>query len=246
MTDVTLSTSSSGPVPVPVVDDAGWRGLADTLEPTLLPVALYDWTDGCERAQGTAFMKRLVDIAGGLIIAAVTAPLCIACAVAVRLTSPGPVFYTQLRVGRGGRLFTMVKFRSMVDHAEAGTGPTWARAGDARATGIGRVMRRYRLDELPQLWNVLAGEMSLVGPRPERPELNAALHTRLPRYGHRLLVKPGITGWAQVRHSYTDSIESARTKLGYDLFYIAHLSLWLDLRIAFETVRVVCSGFGSR
>jgi lipopolysaccharide/colanic/teichoic acid biosynthesis glycosyltransferase len=161
-------------------------------------------------------------------------------AIAIRLTSSGTVFYHQNRVGRQGRIFVVYKFRSMHQDAEAATGPVWAaKEGDSRVTPLGAVLRRTRLDELPQLWNVLRGDMSFVGPRPERPEFVSGLTQQIPFYGQRHVVRPGLTGWAQVRYTYGASIEDALQKLQYDLFYIKNLSIALDLFIIFSTIKTV-------
>ena len=175
--------------------------------------------------------------AAGLVLAA---PLMAIVAAAVKLTSPGDVFYHQERVGLYGRIFTVHKFRSMRQDAEAATGAVWAaKAGDPRVTRIGRFLRRTRIDEIPQLWNVLAGDMSLVGPRPERPTFVAQLTRQIPFYGQRHCVRPGLTGWAQVRYTYGASVEDAMEKLQYDLFYIKNMSLALDLFITCATVKTV-------
>jgi lipopolysaccharide/colanic/teichoic acid biosynthesis glycosyltransferase len=159
---------------------------------------------------------------------------------AIKVTSPGPAFYSQRRVGRHGRLFTVRKFRSMYQDAEALTGPVWAaKDGDPRVTWVGRFLRRSRLDEVPQLWNVLIGDMSFVGPRPERPEFVAKLTEQIPFYPQRHVLRPGLTGWAQVRYTYGASTEDALQKLQYDLFYIKNLSLALDLFIIFDTIKTV-------
>ncbi len=160
---------------------------------------------------------------------------------AIRLTSPGPVFYHQQRVGQHGRIFTVHKFRSMRQDAEADDRARCGRRrhGDPRVTPIGRFLRRSRLDELPQLWNVLKGDMSFVGPRPERPEFVAELTRQIPFYGQRHVVRPGLTGWAQVRYTYGASVEDALQKLQYDLFYIKNLSLALDLFIILDTIKTV-------
>jgi lipopolysaccharide/colanic/teichoic acid biosynthesis glycosyltransferase len=152
--------------------------------------------------------------------------------------------YTQKRVGLAGRSFRIFKFRTMRSDAEA-LGPQWASAGDPRITRVGRFLRRTRIDELPQLINVLKGEMSLVGPRPERPEFVEQLTQAIPFYGARHTVKPGITGWAQVRYSYSATVEGAAEKLQYDLYYVKNHTLFLDLVILFETARVVLSGHGA-
>ena len=160
-------------------------------------------------------------------------------AAAVRLTSPGPVFYHQQRVGKGGRIFTVHKFRSMRQDAEAQTGAVWAAAKDSRLTSIGGALRRTRLDELPQLWNVLVGDMSMVGPRPERPEFVCKLTEQIPFYGLRHAVRPGATGWAQVRYTYGASVEDSMEKLQYDLFYIKKMTIAFDVFILFSTIKTV-------
>jgi lipopolysaccharide/colanic/teichoic acid biosynthesis glycosyltransferase len=161
--------------------------------------------------------------------------LLVLAAVLIRLTSPGPVFYGQLRLGQAGRLFTIYKLRTMEHNCEARTGIQWSSPGDPRVTPIGRFLRRSHIDELPQLWNVLRGEMSLVGPRPERPELVAILEKDIPRYRERLQVKQGLTGVAQLLLPPDTDLDSVRAKVAYDLYYIQHLGLGLDLRTLFST-----------
>jgi sugar transferase (PEP-CTERM system associated) len=183
--------------------------------------------------------KRTLDVltaAAGLIIAT---PVLLVVALLVKVTSRGPVLYHQQRVGQHGRIFTVHKFRSMRADAEAKTGAVWAASNDSRVTPIGRLLRKSRLDELPQLWNVLRGEMSFVGPRPERPEFVRQLTEQIPYYGQRHVVRPGLTGWAQVRYSYGASTEDALQKLQYDLYYIKNLSISLDLFIIFSTIKTV-------
>jgi len=160
-------------------------------------------------------------------------------ALAVKLSSRGPVLFRQARVGRNGKVFTLYKFRSMWVDAEARTGAVWASKDDPRVTPLGRWLRRLRIDELPQLWNVLRGEMSIVGPRPERPEFVRVLAEKIPYYRQRHCVKPGITGWAQINHKYGDSIEDTITKLEFDLYYIKNMSLSLDAYILFQTVKTM-------
>jgi len=189
--------------------------------------------------------KRLFDLVAGLlglIALALFAP-CVALANA--LFSPGPLFYKQERVGKGGRTFWVYKFRSMVPTAERDTGAVWATENDNRITPVGRILRKTRLDELPQFWNVLKGEMSLIGPRPERPEFVNELTRVVPFYQARHAVRPGITGWAQVRYPYGSSVEDALAKLQYDLYYIKRQSIYLELSILFKTVRVMF-GFQGR
>ncbi|MEO8256560.1 MAG: sugar transferase [Acidobacteriota bacterium] len=184
--------------------------------------------------------KRALDMAGGGVGLLMAAPIMLVLAAAVKLSSPGPAFYCQQRVGRDGRLFSVRKLRSMRADAERDSGPVWAKAGgDARVTPLGKFMRRTRLDELPQFWNILAGHMSLVGPRPERPEFVRQLTQQIPFYGQRQVIKPGLTGWAQVRYTYGASVEDAIEKLQYDLFYIKHMSLGFDIFIMFETIKTV-------
>jgi exopolysaccharide biosynthesis polyprenyl glycosylphosphotransferase len=175
-----------------------------------------------------------------------TAPLTLLTALAVYLESDGPVLYCQERVGEGGRTFTVFKFRSMRVDAEREGRPVWARDNDDRVTRVGRFIRVTRLDELPQLWNVLRGDMSFVGPRPERPFFVEQLEKEIPFYQQRHAVKPGLTGWAQIKYEYGSSIEDAMEKLRYDLYYIKHLSVALDLSIVFDTVKVVIFGKGAK
>lgn len=189
--------------------------------------------------------KRCFDVAAALSLLVFLAPLLVLAAVAIRLDSRGPILYRQRRIGRRGREFEIYKFRSMRTDAEK-DGARWAAADDDRITRVGRFIRRTRIDEIPQAINILRGEMSFVGPRPERPEFVRLLEKEIPHYHERHLVKPGITGWAQVKHEYTASVEGARTKLTYDLFYIKHFSLLLDFLIVLMTVRVALLGIGSR
>jgi exopolysaccharide biosynthesis polyprenyl glycosylphosphotransferase len=204
------------------------------------------WTSVLPIERGSRFdpyplLKRGIDLVlsfAGLLVFGVLLPVI---APILWLDSPGPIFYRQERVGQGGSTFWLVKLRSMVPDAERGTGPQWTRDGDPRITRVGRVLRRTRLDEVPQLLNVLRGEMSLIGPRPERPAFVEELSKTIPFYRARHVVKPGITGWAQVRHPYGKSAEDALVKLQYDLYYIRHRSLALDLLIALRTVGNVFS-----
>src|ERR1017187_10436296 len=173
-------------------------------------------------------------------------PLIPLIAFAIWLTSPGPVFYRQPRVGRNGSVFDCYKFRTMCPDAEADTGPTWAADSDSRITSVGKFLRRARLDEIPQLWNVLKGDMSLIGPRPERPEFVHWLDNEIPYYRLRHTVRPGITGWAQIRYRYGNSIEDVKEKLRYDLFYVQNMSPGLDLLILFHTVKIILLGRGAK
>lgn len=184
-------------------------------------------------------IKRLIDVIISLFVLMVLSPFLLITAILIKVSSKGPIFYTQKRLGKAGRVFKVIKFRSMVHNAESESGPTWADRDDPRVTAIGRFMRRIRLDEVPQFINVLKNDMSIVGPRPERPFFVEQLKKEIPYYSRRLLVKPGITGWAQVKHTYDSSIEDVKTKLQYDFYYIENLSLSLDFRIMINTILVV-------
>jgi sugar transferase (PEP-CTERM system associated) len=193
----------------------------------------------------TRLAKRLLDLAAAIPGIVLALPLMMLTAMAVRLDSVGPVLYRQERVGEGGRVFTLYKFRSMRADAENGV-PVWAADGDQRVTRIGRIIRKTRLDEMPQLWNVIRGDMSFVGPRPERPFFVESLSVQIPFYRQRHAVKPGITGWAQVKYHYGSSIEDATEKLRYDLYYIKHLSIIFDVTILLDTVKVILFGKGAK
>jgi len=190
-------------------------------------------------------IKRWLDLFASLFGVILFLPLYILIALAIKLDSRGPVFYRQERVGQDGRLFSLIKFRSMTVDAEK-DGPVWAVVNDQRVTRVGRWIRKLRLDEIPQLINVLKGEMSLVGPRPERPYFVKRLEKEIPFYSHRHVVKPGITGWAQILYPYGATREDTQEKLKYDLYYIKHLSPMMDLRIITETAKIVLLGRGAR
>jgi sugar transferase (PEP-CTERM system associated) len=199
----------------------------------------FIFSDGFRRAPWLHALKRAMDVTLATIGIALSAPLMALVALLVWLTSEGPVVFHQLRVGQHGKLFTVHKFRSMRADAEAATGAVWSQQGDPRITSVGGFLRRTRLDELPQLWNVLKGDMSFVGPRPERPEFVEQLTREIPFYPQRHVVRPGLTGWAQVRYTYGASVEDAMMKLQYDLFYIKNFSLALDMYITFSTIKTV-------
>lgn len=180
--------------------------------------------------------KGVVDFLVGLTLLLLTAPVILVAALLVKLTSAGPAFYSQTRIGKNGRLFTIYKLRSMFHNCESKSGARWSTPGDARITPLGRILRRTHVDELPQLWNVVRGDMALVGPRPERPEFIPSLAQALSHYTDRLLVRPGMTGLAQVQLPPDSDLASVRRKLAYDLYYARYVSLWLDLRILIGTV----------
>ena len=194
---------------------------------------------GFRRTATFILVRRVVSIVISLIGLVLTLPLIPLIILAIRLDSKGPVFYTQARVGKGGRVFNVVKFRTMRQDAEAANGPQWADDKDSRVTRVGKFLRSLRLDEIPQLWCVLKGDMAFVGPRPERPEFVEWLSKAIPFYGVRHMVRPGLTGWAQVKYKYGSTVEDAREKLQYDLFYIKNASIGLDLLIMFLTVKIV-------
>ena len=189
--------------------------------------------------------RRIVNLVFATLALILTLPLIPFVALAIRMDSPGPVFYRQKRVGRNGRVFNCYKFRTMRENAEADCGPTWAGDADPRITRVGRILRMSRIDEIPQLWCVIRGDMGLVGPRPERPEFVEWLEREIPYYGMRHLVRPGITGWAQVRYRYGNSLDDAREKLQYDLFYLKNASVALDAVILFHTIKTVLLGRGA-
>jgi len=195
--------------------------------------------EGFRRSTAFILVRRAVSIVISLIGLILTLPLIPLIMLAIRLDSKGPVFYTQTRVGKAGRVFKVVKFRTMRQDAEAASGPKWAGDNDPRVTRVGKFLRSSRLDEIPQLWCVLKGDMAFVGPRPERPEFIEWLSKEIPYYGVRHMVRPGLTGWAQVKYKYGSTVEDSREKLQYDLFYIKNASIGLDLLIMFLTVKTV-------
>ncbi len=195
---------------------------------------------------GSIHLQTLLNVSFSLAGVILTFPLMLLTALAVRLSSPGPILYRQPRVGMDGVSFVVYKFRSMYNDAEDRTGAVWASKDDPRVTKVGRVLRKFRLDELPQFFNVLRGEMSLVGPRPERPEFVKTLSEKIPFYRQRQCVKPGITGWAQINYKYGDTLQDTITKLEYDLYYIKHMSLSLDAYIVFETLKTIILSRGAQ
>jgi lipopolysaccharide/colanic/teichoic acid biosynthesis glycosyltransferase len=189
-----------------------------------------DWTVGLPGGWYIA-LREAVEFAAALVLLVASAPFILLGAILIKLTSPGPVIYSQTRLGRLGRPYEIYKLRTMTHNCESATGPLWSTKGDPRVTRIGRLLRASHLDELPQLWNVLRGEMGLLGPRPERPEFAAQLENAIPRYWERMLLRPGITGLAQVQLPADTDLESVRRKLAYDLYHIWQPNFWLDCRI---------------
>jgi exopolysaccharide biosynthesis polyprenyl glycosylphosphotransferase len=212
------------------------------IDPSWALGVMQDWLIS-SRLQLAA--KRLMDLGIGLVGLLVTAPFWPLIVLAIRLDSPGPVFYRQVRCGKAGKPFSIIKFRTMGKDAEQDGQARWATKDDVRITRVGHFLRKTRLDELPQVLNVLSGEMSIVGPRPERPEFVEQLQQNIPFYRTRLMVKPGLTGWAQVHHSYANSIEDAVIKLQYDFYYLRYWSLWLDIYTIFRTFWVVLTFKGT-
>jgi sugar transferase (PEP-CTERM system associated) len=192
---------------------------------------------GFDSTRRTILLKITYEIAVSAALLILLSPVILMIMLAIRLDSPGPIFHRQQRVGKDGKIFTIWKFRSMYQDAETRTGPVWAEKNDPRITRVGRVLRCTRLDEVPQLFNVFSGEMSLVGPRPERPEFVSQLQESIPYYPLRHSVKPGVTGWAQINNGYANSVENTIEKLQFDLFYIKNMSLQLDMVIILETVK---------
>lgn len=224
-----LYESVTGRVPVEAV-----RANALAFGEALIPTA-------CTRA-----LHRVASFLASLFLLVILAPLGLLIAIVIKLESRGPVFYTQERVGRGGRTFNVIKFRSMRQDAESVSGPVWATAKDSRVTRVGGVLRKLRMDELPQVINVLRGEMCLVGPRPERPYFVHKLEEQITYYDLRHCIRPGITGWAQVCADYGSNVEESRTKLEYDLFYVKNASLLFDILILFKTIKIALCGRGAR
>lgn len=218
----------------------------DRLVPEYLP---EDWLSSTRAVRQGAWenaLHRGLDIVASLALLMLVLPLLLLVALAIKLDSRGPIFYCQERVGRDNRVFSILKFRSMTVDAEKPGTAVWASVQDSRVTWVGRLIRHYRIDEIPQTINILRGDMSFVGPRPERPNFVTQLTAAIPHYADRAAVRPGLTGWAQVRYPYGASIEDARNKLAFDLWYIQERSIWLDLRIMVATVRVVLGQVGAR
>ncbi len=254
---VAVSERRGGSMPLRELLDCKLRGvlvvdLATHFEKTLGQIRLDSvnagwliFSDGFAQGWFRTVVKRLFDLVFALVLIVLALPIMLVTTLLILIDSRGPIFYVQERVGLNGRLFNVVKFRSMRTDAEKDGKPRWASASDDRVTRVGRVIRKVRIDELPQLFNVLAGTMSLVGPRPERPYFVDQLTKQIPYFAVRQSIKPGVTGWAQVRYRYGESVEDAAEKLQYDLYYVKNNSLLLDLVVIFETVGVVLMGWGS-
>jgi exopolysaccharide biosynthesis polyprenyl glycosylphosphotransferase len=206
----------------------------------------FIFSDGFRLNATRKVSKRIFDNIFALLGLTVTSPLFPIIALLIKIDSRGPVLYRQIRLGEGEKEFSLYKFRTMKQDAETGTGAIWAKEKDSRVTRIGSILRKTRLDELPQFINVLKNDMSFIGPRPERPEFVKKLKQTIPYYTMRHFVKPGITGWAQVKYRYGASVEDSMEKLRYDLYYIKNLSLALDLLIIIDTIKVVFFGKGAR
>lgn len=204
------------------------------------------FSKGFNKSTVNSVLKRIFDIILSLFMLIAFFPLMVLVAILIKLDSKGPVFYTQERVGQNSRNYTIIKFRSMVVDAEAKCGPQCALENDPRITGVGRFLRKLRIDEMPQLWNVLKGEMSFVGPRPEREVFVREYEKQIPYYRERFSVKPGITGWAQIRYQYGANAEENLEKLNYDLFYIKNMSFFMDFMIVLRTIKIVMFGKGAR
>ena len=204
------------------------------------------FSEGFQKSRLVKISKRLVDFVASAILLIIFSPIALITAIAIKLDSPGPILFSQERVGENGKVFKIFKFRSMKADAEKQTGPVWATEDDPRITRVGRIIRKLRIDEIPQLLNVFKGDMSFVGPRPERPYFVEQLRKKIRYYDERFTVKPGITGWAQIKYPYGASEKDALEKLKYDLYYIKNMSLVMDLVVIFHTAKIVLLGRGAR
>ena len=232
---------------VEVTSPAGFTArYARRVPPELMANAELVFGEGFRATALTDAVQRGLDVVVALLLLGLSAPALLLSMLAIRLDSPGSVFYTQERIGRHGRIYRITKLRSMRVDAEVAGQPRWAAKNDDRVTRVGRFLRKTRLDELPQVFSVLRGDMSMVGPRPERPYFVHQLKEQVPFYGLREAVRPGVTGWAQIRYRYGATVEDARRKLEYDLYYIQHRSIFLNLAIMFHTARTVLTGRGAQ
>jgi sugar transferase (PEP-CTERM system associated) len=232
---------------IPVVE---WQGFFERLAGRIpidnLPPSYFIFNEGFRKSRLVLLLRRCISVVVSLAAIVFLSPVFLITAIAIKLESPGSITYSQIRIGLHGKVFRIWKFRSMRQDAESGGAPVWARKDDPRVTRVGKIIRKIRVDELPQLFNVLKGDLDLVGPRPERPEFVEELSRTIPYYALRHTIRPGITGWAQVMFSYCGTIEESEEKLQYDLFYIKNMSLPLDLFILFSTVKIVLLGRGAR
>jgi len=232
---------------VPIEDcHSFYERLSSKISVVDLPPEWIALSHGFRRDRFILAAKRIIDVIVSFIGLLAATPLALITAIAISLESRGPIFYRQERVGQDDRHFTLIKFRSMAENAEVKLGPVWATENDPRVTKVGAIIRKLRIDEIPQMLNVLKGEMSFVGPRPERPFFVETLKQRIPYYDLRHTVKPGITGWAQISYHYGDSEQDALEKLQYDLYYVKHMSPVFDLQIIFESLKVILFGSGAR
>jgi sugar transferase (PEP-CTERM system associated) len=222
-----------------------YEHLTGKLQVESLRPSFLIFSDGFKKPKLTMWAKRLIGFSFSSIGLILLSPLILIISILIKMDSRGSVFYKQERTGQNGKIFKLIKFRSMVEDAET-NGPVWAEKNDSRVTRVGKSMRNWRLDEIPQMINVLKGDMSFVGPRPERPFFVEQLRKEIPFYDHRFSVKPGITGWAQIKYRYGASKDDALEKLKYDLYYIKNLSSLFDMLIIFETIKVVLFGKGAR
>ncbi len=223
-----------------------YERLTGKLPVTFINPSWLIFSNGFKKSKIKTFIKRILDISAAVTLLLLFAPIFIITSVLIKLESKGPILFAQDRVGQNKKEYMMYKFRSMVENAEKLSGPVWAEDNDPRITRVGRVIRKFRIDELPQIWNVLAGTMSMVGPRPERKHFTDKLEKIIPYYSERFTVKPGVTGWAQVCYDYGASVEDAVEKLNYDLFYIKNMSIMLDVVIILRTIKTVLFGRGAR
>ena len=230
------------------IDDS--LNIQEELTGKIMTSGLYpSWlifSDGFNQSRLLLATKRLLDIILSSILLIISLPIWLIIPILIKIDSAGPVFFSQRRVGEKEKIFKIFKFRSMRHEAEKTTGPVWCDVHDDRITRVGNFIRRSRIDELPQLYNILKGDMSFVGPRPERPSFVKKLKEIIPFYSERFAIKPGLTGWAQINYPYGANVEDANEKLEYDLFYIKHLSVLTDLIIVLRTAKVVLLRFGSR
>ena len=255
--EILIAADGSEPLPLQALLECRLQGVAvrdlasfyesqtGRLDLDNLSVSWLVFSDGFGLGRGRRMAKACLDYFTALLLLIVTLPITVLCALTIKMTSPGPILFRQPRVGLNGRVFEVLKFRSMSVDAEK-AGPQWAKPNDARVTPVGRWIRKLRIDEIPQVINVMKGDMSFIGPRPERPVFVESLAASIPYFNERHRVKPGITGWAQINYPYGSSVEDARNKLSYDLYYLKNGGFFLDLVILLQTVRVILWREGSR